>query len=142
MRTEYRAQYRSIEAALAPSNNTNDGRVHERDATEGEEATIKKKYHAPEGEVVKSERCDTDDINTNLMPAESKNIDAHKPRESRDLDVDGDAVDTRAHAVKRIVGHMQKSCRTHYDLQRYGYKSRDNTVEPPEHLSDHFIDKY
>lgn len=92
----------------------------------------------PKDEVAEIERCDNDDKNTHPAPAVSENIDANKLRESRDPDVNDDDDDTIEYAVGGIVKHTQRNRRTHYLVRLYEYASKHDTVEPPEHVTDHF----
>lgn len=54
---------------------------------ESELVTIEIEQRAPEDEVAKSARSETDDRHTQLTPAVSEKMDAHLPHETRDPDV-------------------------------------------------------
>lgn len=159
-------------ATPAPSRNTNASVGKGRNTVEGKRAIIRNEYQAPKGDVAESEQYDTDKRPTKPTPTAIENIDAHQPRESKDLhasdenkeqrplerietqgthsgkpvtrwiNVNKDDVDTREYAVQRIVRHTEKDGRTHYVVQWQGCTSKDDTVEPQEHLPDHYITQY
>lgn len=70
--------------------NTDFSGVKELNASHDERVRIENNRWKPEGKVVKSERCDTDERSTNPTPKASENINSRQPRKSKGPDVNND----------------------------------------------------
>lgn len=46
------------------------------------------------------------------------------------------------YAVEQIACHVTTKTGPRYVIRCYGYSSRDDNIEPPEHLPKHFVDTY
>lgn len=138
----------------------------------GVEAVHNNEHEATASEVAKSEQCDSDEGPTHLPPEPNDNVFKHQLRTFKDQNVKKkddkhstpewakaqrlhsgkpvlrltnvkvNEVYTSDYDVKRIIERTKKIERTKNVVECYEYISEDVTVEPPKHLTDHFIARY